>query len=265
MKRQYLASTLIIAAGLTLIPSSTVMAQDDWHFGLGTGFFGLNIKGDTGFTTAIGPVDLDTDLNTSEVSDLLDSAAGLGGYAAKGKWVLGYSVSQLKLEGTVAGTGPLGNPASALASFEFMGAEFTAARRFALKGKHAFSVLGGVRHSKHEYNFGLAIDNNPPNPPATFNRDIDQDWTDVLVGLTHGTRLSDKWTWGNRIDAGFGGSEGTYFLKTSFGWEFANHWALHLYAQDTSIEYENDNRGDPDWYLYDADEFGAGVNVLYTW
>ena len=143
--------------------------------------------------------------------------------------------------------------------------EFTAARRFAVKGKHAFSVLGGVRYSMHEYFFALVVDNNPPNPPAAFIRNIDQDWTDVLIGLTHGTQLSEKWTWSNRVDAGFGGSEGTYFLNTSFGWQFAKSWALNLYAQDTSIEYENDNRGDPDWYLYDADEFGAGVSILYTW
>jgi hypothetical protein len=225
----------------------------------------LNIDGDLGFTSALGPVDLGAELDTSEIQDLLDSAAGLGGYAAKGKWVLQYSAGQLKLEDSLTGTGPLGNPASAEASFKAVAGEFSAAYRFALTGKHAWSVLGGVRYIKHEYDFGLSIDNDPPNPPAALTRNIDQDWTDGLVGLVHSTRLGDKWGWSNRLDAGFGGSEGTYFFKTSFAWQVAKSWALGFYAQNMSIEFENDDRGDADWYLYDADEFGAGFNVLYTW
>jgi hypothetical protein len=97
-----------------------------------------------------------------------------------------------------------------------------------------------------------------------LGRDVDHDWTDVPVGLTHGTQLSETWTWSNRLDGGFGGSEGTCLFNSSANWRFAKSWVLGFYGQITSIEYENDDPGDPDWYLYDADEFGLGFNVLYT-
>ena len=49
-----------------------------------------------------------------------------------------------------------------------------------------------------------------------------------------------------------------------FNWEVAKSWVLGFYGKITSIEYENDDPGDPDYYLYDADEFGPGLNILYT-
>jgi hypothetical protein len=252
----------MLAAALALAPN--VVAQDKWKHGIGTGLFALNVKGDTGFTTALGPVELEADVNFDELREVLESAFGVGGYAAKGKWTLLYSAFQLSVEDSISGTGPLRNPASAGLDATYTGGEFAAAYRFAVTGKHAWSVLGGIRYLKHEYDFGVAIDNDPPNPPATLTRNIDEDWTDLLVGLTHATRLGDRWTWSNRLDAGFGGSEGTYFFNTSFNWQFTKSWALSLYGQITSIDFENDNPGDPDYYLYDADEFGPGLNILYT-
>lgn len=251
------ALAILILAALTMVLGSPAVAQDEWEFGIGTGFFGLNIDGDEGFTTALGPVDLDASLDSDEVREILESFFGLGGYAAKGKWVIRYSAQQLELEDSLGGTGPLGVPVSAGGTFNGSGAEVSAAYRFALKGKHAWSVLGGIRYTKHEYDFALNIGGAP------LARNIDQDWTDFIIGFTHGYQISEKWTWSNRLDAGFGGSEGTYFFNTSFDWQFAESWALGLFGQITSVEFENDNRGDPDWYLYDADEFGLGVNILF--
>jgi hypothetical protein len=118
--------------------------------------------------------------------------------------------------------------------------------------------LGGIRYTKHEYDFELRVGATP------LTRNIDHGWADVLIGLTHGTEISEKWTWSNRLDAGFGGSEGTYFFNSSFNWQFAKSWALGLYGKITSIEFENDDQGDSDWYFYDANEYGLGFNILYT-
>ena len=65
--------------------------------------------------------------------------------------------------------------------------------------------------------------------------------------------------------SGFGGSEGTLFFKTSFNRQFAKRWVLGLYGQIMAVDFEEDNRGDPNWYRYDANEFGVGANVLFTW
>jgi hypothetical protein len=256
----------MIVAALTFALAPAAVAKDEWEFGIGTGFFGLNIDGDAGISTiqdfpgapAGTPLLLDASLEFDEVRELLESAFGLGGFAAKGKWVIQYSFAQMELEDDISGATDGGVPVAAGLTFTGSGAEVTAAYRFAVTGKHAWSVLGGARYTKHEYDFDLTIG------AATLARDIDQDWTDVLVGLTHGNQLSMKWTWSNRLDGGFGGSEGTYFFNSSANWQFAKSWALGLYGQIMSIEFENDDPGDPDWYLYDAEEFGVGFNVLYT-
>ena len=125
-------------------------------------------------------------------------------------------------------------------------------------------MFGGARYTGHEYDLLLAVDNMPPAAPVMLTRNIDHDWTDAVIGLSHATRLGKKWSWSTRIDAGFGGSEGTSVFNTSFGWQFVKSFALSIYAQNTMIDFENDNRGDPDWYLYDGNEFGLGFIILYT-
>ena len=82
--------------------------------------------------------------------------------------------------------------------------------------------------------------------------------------MTLAVPLAEKWVWNNRVDAGFGGSEGTYSANTGVTWRFYKGWASTLYSKYTAIEFENGNRGDADWYLYDVDEFGVGLAVLYN-
>jgi hypothetical protein len=229
--RKHIAATIMIVAALTFALAPAAVAKDEWEFGIGTGFFGLNIDGDAGISTiqdfpgapAGTPLLLDASLEFDEVRELLESAFGLGGFAAKGKWVIQYSFAQMELEDDISGATDGGVPVAAGLTFTGSGAEVTAAYRFAVTGKHAWSVLGGARYTKHEYDF------------------------DLTIGA-----------------GGFGGSEGTYFFNSSANWQFAKSWALGLYGQIMSIEFENDDPGDPDWYLYDAEEFGVGFNVLYT-
>lgn len=95
-KKKRTASAVMTVIGLTFMLAPAALAEDDWKFGIGTGIFALNLDGDTGFDTVLGPVDLETDLDTSEIQDLLDSAVGLGGFASKGKWLLRFSAGQMK-------------------------------------------------------------------------------------------------------------------------------------------------------------------------
>jgi hypothetical protein len=73
--------------GLLSISLSGV-AHADWSFGIGTGIFRVNFDGDMGFDTAAGPVELDVDLDADDVSDVMETAFGLGGYATDGKWMI---------------------------------------------------------------------------------------------------------------------------------------------------------------------------------
>ncbi len=237
--------------------ASHVFAQDEWRHGIGTGLFALNLDGDQGLnTTLFGPVQIDLDLNTGEISDVMKTAFGIGGFSAKGKWKVLYSVQYMELGDDVSGTTSGAIPVAADLTFTGSGAEVAAVYRFAKKGKNLWGALGGVRYTKHEFESTLTIG------ASTFTRNFDENWTDVLVGLTHDRILSDKWSWNTRVDAGFGGSEGTVGFNTGASWRFADSWAASFYGKYTAQDFENGTKGDADWYLYDVDEFGVGATVL---
>jgi hypothetical protein len=81
--------------------------------------------------------------------------------------------------------------------------------------------------------------------------------------LTHAYSITPKVSWATRISGGFGGSEGSILLNTGIHWQAAKHWTLTFYGQRNAVDYENDDPGDPDYYVYDVDEFGAGFGVTY--
>lgn len=241
---------------LSFLVVQGAQADDEWKFGLGTGFFALNLDGDIGLNTISGPAKLDVDLDNSDVSDLLDSAFGLSGFAAKDKWRYNYSVSYMKLEGD--GSANIGaTPVTADVSFESTKAGAHAEYRFAQLERNEFGVLFGANYTKHDIENDLTIGGTPS------KRKLDNNWVDAVVGLTHAMSIGPKVSWSSRIQGEFGGSEGTLLIDSGINWQVANHWILRLYGRRTAVDYENDKPGDPEYYIYDVDEFGAGFGVTY--
>ena len=74
--------------------------------------------------------------------------------------------------------------------------------------------------------------------------------------------LAPRVGWSTRVDAGFGGSNGTYNIATSIGYTPLAWLTLSPNAYFMSIDYENGEPGDSDWYLYDANEFGWGLSFV---
>ncbi|MEE4382436.1 MAG: hypothetical protein V2J02_10605 [Pseudomonadales bacterium] len=236
-------------------------ANAEWHYGLGTGIYALNIEGDAAFgTAASGTVDIENDLDSSELSDMLDSARGLGGYATNGIWTIQASYGLVELENTFAGDGAsLGGGALVAGSWERTQGEVAVSYNLFREGRTTFGVIGGVRMTEHD--FDLATLNVQPGAA----RNVDEDWTDVILGVTHSYRLADGWTWASRAHYGSGGSEGTPFANTGLRWQAVNWLATTFYLQYEGVDFEEGNRGDVDYYAYDNDEFGAGIVLQLTW
>ena len=116
-------------------------------------------------------------------------------------------------------------------------------------------VLFGVRNLGHEWEFKA------PSPLSA----VDEDWTDAIVGLTHAWKFADNWSWSNRLDGGFGDSEGTVNFSTGLNWHLGQKWLLHFNAKQSAVEFETGTAGDSDFYLYDVDEttFGVGFTFLF--
>ena len=252
VSRKYIVAGLLC---LTMIIGFNATAYADWNYGIGTGLFRLNVEGDVGFGTqipALNPVEVEVDLDPDDISDLMETAFGLTGYATDGKWMVNLSVAHLKLEDTVSS-----GPVSTTLGFEMNSGEITVGYPVYSTPQLILGVLGGARYTKHEVSADFTS-------PITVSSSFDNSWTDAVVGLTLTVPLAEKWVWNNRVDAGFGGSEGTYSGSTGVTWRFYKGLSGTLYGKYTAVEYENGNKGEADWYLYDADEFGVGLAILYN-
>jgi len=250
--------TLIIL--LVTLSASSTFAQDEWRHGFGTGLFALNLDGDAGMnTTLLGPVEVNLDLSTDELMDYVETGLGFGGFSAKGKWKVLYSLQYLELGDDISGTTANGVPVSADVTFTVSGAELAGVYQLAQFGKSRWGLLGGLRYLKHEFESTLTAGE------SSLSRDLDESWVDVLFGFTHDAVISDKWSWNTRFDVGLGGSEGTFNFNTGATWRFAQSWAVNLYGKYTAQDFENGDKGDADWYLYDVNEFGAGATILFLY
>jgi hypothetical protein len=78
-------SLSVLCVSLMTLVVFASAAHAKWSFGIGTGFSLMNVDGKQGFTTVIaGPVKYDVKLDPDDISDLMQSAFGFGGYATDG-------------------------------------------------------------------------------------------------------------------------------------------------------------------------------------
>jgi hypothetical protein len=224
-------------------------AQDEWKFGIGTGLSSFSLDGEIGFPSATAGtgVIFDVDLDNSETSDLVASGLGLAGFAAKGKWKIHYAVGRVTLEDDDA--------ALVDAEWDKDQAEVAGVYNFAKTGNHAWGVLFGARHIAHEWTLTT----------ATETVEIDESWTDGLVGITHAVPFATRWSWTNRLDAGFGDSESSTMFTTALNVKVGEHWLFNFNIRATSIEFgDEDEIAQADFYLYDIDETAVGIGFMYT-
>lgn len=253
--------TLILTAGLCLAPLVGHSQEAPWAFGIGSGFQFLHAEGDVGFTSFRGAENVDLDLDPSDFRDLMDSVFGFSFFAAKDKWraVVGYGTLTLLDRANTELVGGALPPLRSKFEQTITFAEAAATYHFATTGRHFWSALVGVRNTRHEYDVRLGIG------AGQTKRKMDHDWTDAVLGFTHTYALRDRISWNNRIEAGLGQTDSFWAFNTSLNWQFARAWNLGFYIDYKMIDFENDSAGDSNWYLYDADEFGPGISIMYTW
>lgn len=242
-------------------------ARAEWQFGIGTGLMALKAEGDMGFQVIAldTPLQFDMELDPDDFQDLMESALGFGGFATDGKWMIQYSYSNLKLEGedSVVHQGVGGDTTvNFYTEFDMTGAELLIGYPIYDADSMTLRLYTGARYTGHELT-SIVTATGVVNDQR--GRTIDEDWTDVLVGIMADARLTEKWIWSTRLDGGWGGSEGTYFVTTGLGWRFHRHWSATLYGRYMAVDFENSNKGASDWYLYDVDESGVGLNFMFIW
>ena len=233
-------------------------SQDEWKFGIGTGISVLDVKGPLGFNSLlVGPVQVSMNLTPNDINNAAKSAFGFGGFAAKDKWKILYSLKYLELQGDVNGVTPGGVPISGRSNFKVSGGDVDGVYEFARSERAAWGALGGLRYTKHKFSNSLTIG------ASTRANDFSHSWTDVVIGLTNSFYFSKEWAWNTRVDAGFGGSNGTYHGNTGVSWKFAESWTTGATIDYIANNFETGTKGNSDWYLYKGREASAGINIMY--
>jgi hypothetical protein len=265
MKKNFAA--LLILLGFTAA-SNAFAGPNEWTYGIGTGLFGLNIKGSMGFKAPGGNFwpEVNGELNQGKTSDLMESAFGFGGYANKGDWTILYKVGQMKLGDTASGDSP-NTGASVRADISFTGkqAEVDGVYAFAKTGDNYWGALGGLRYYNQRLTWNITTSPGLV-PGLSGTNDVSASWVDAVVGITHKMPFKEKFVWHNQADIAGGGTKGTYHINTGVGWQFYKAWSADFYGNYIRYNYEKGTKGSSDnWYLYKAAEYGVGANVMYNW
>lgn len=182
----------------------------------------------------------------------METGFGLGGYATDGTWMIQYSFGKIKLGGEPSGNLPASVGGGTYAAdwfFEITSAEFTVGYTAYRSKNMKFSLrpYAGARYLKHDLGADLSITQGATTTEVP--RGVDNNWSDVLVGVSCGYVFSPKWSWSAGSDAGFGGTNGTFTGKTALSWKALKHMSLAPNFKFSAIEALNGEIGDSDWYL----------------
>jgi hypothetical protein len=257
---------LLALCAVSLIGVSDVDAKK-WYLGVGTGFTFLNAEGTEGFNTvAFGPIQADFSLDPSDFQDYMETGLGIGGYATDGTWMIQGQFGYLKLGGEPSGSLPAGVGGGTFTTdlaYEILVGQFTVGYTAYRSKDMKFSVTpyAGVRYTKHKTSADLVITQGAID--TALSRSIDDNWVDALIGSSFGYAISPKVSWSFGGDVGFGGSNSTFTGKTDLSWKPLTWMSVGPNFSYSVIDYENGEKGDSDWYIYDADEWGAGIGVLF--
>lgn len=263
---QSIKTTILALAFCALcVPDAQAQEGAPWFFGIGTGIARLSADGEQGFHAGeFGGVVIDIDLAPRDFDDYIQSAFGFGGYATNGTWMVQFSLGSMELgEELGGGTLPGGAIVTSDLSFDLFSTEALVGRTVYRSAGNRFALRPhiGIRHMRHELAVDLTITD--AGVSTDISRGIKQNWTDFLVGTSMDIKLKDNWGWNILLDAGFGGSEGTYRASTGWSWQIARHWSLSPNVSFMAIDYQNGVPGDVDFYLYDVNEFSYGLSFLF--
>lgn len=252
-------SALGISLGISLAVSS--VAHAEWFYGIGTGLSMMNINGQQGFNTIAGPVKYDVKLDPEDFSDITKSAFGFGGYATDGTYLVQYSLANIELEDEES-TAVGASTVTTKINFITRGGEVTVGYPIYKSPSVVAMIDGGVRYTRHQFDNTVTVSGAIN---AQRNREFSNGWTDAVLGVIVNVPLGPQWTWNNRANGGFGGSDGTYLASTGVTWRFHKKWSSALTAKYMNVKFENGSEGSSDWYFYDAEETSLGLVVLYNW
>lgn len=224
LARQHVLSvatlTLIMSASFW---SGTASAQesDAWKFRITPYMWMMSLDG----TTAALGQDVDVDASFSDVLDVLNIALSANMELSKGKFFAVFDPMYSQIESDFSDPG--GGPVGGTVKVDMLIADFNVGYSI----DENFGVYAGARY----YDQDISI---TPNTLPKIG--LGDDWTDIIVGLRAGGKVSENWSFMGKMDAAISGdSESAYYFQAVLLRHFGDNKHLDLGWRYYSVDYES--------------------------
>ena len=224
------AMLALIMPALVSPGSASAQESDEWKFRITPYLWMLGLDG----TTAAFGQDVDVDKSFSDILDVLNIALSANMELSKGNFFIVFDPLYAQLEADFVGPGP--GPVGGKIEIDMMIADLDVGYSF----DENFGIYVGARY----YDQDITI-----TPNLLPQQSLGDDWTDFIVGLRAGGKVSENWSFMSKLDGAVAGdSESAWYFQAVLLRHFGTNKHLDL-----------------GWRYYDVDyESGAGI-TRFKW
>ncbi|WP_138465699.1 hypothetical protein [Poseidonocella sp. HB161398] len=236
------------AALLVQLPGA-MPAAGDWEFTVTPYVWMSGIDGDLG--TIPGFPAQPVDLSFGDIWEDLDYGLFLFASARNGPWVFYLDSSAVKTTSKETVNGP--TVQSVEIESRTANLALAAGRTVAAAPGYNLDVYGGFRYWSLENDYKVRT------AAATYRKDTDDDWTDLIIGIAGRYALGGKWTaFGSADIGGFGaGADLEWTVTAGVNWAFSELAALSAGWRHLYIDYEEGGT------VYDVTQSGPILGLTF--
>ena len=187
----------------------------------------------------------DFEVDFKDAFENLETAFTIHFEAGKGRWRLLADVNYLNLGGSQEIQTPGGSADVDIKALILEGG-------FGYEVANQFWIIAGVRSFDLDTEIGFEIA--PSIAPS-------ESWFDLYGGLMWRPQLGKRWTFGGRLDAGFGGSDLTWNAEAIIDFQIGKWAAILAGYRHLNYDYRNQNTG----IKYDMSMSGPVAAFRFFW
>ena len=203
--------------------AASAQQSDEWKFRITPYFWLLGLDG----TTAALGQDVAVDASFSDIADNLNIALSANMELSKGKFFMVFDPMYAQLEADFVGPGGGGGPVGGTLDVDMVIADLN----FGYSFDENFGIYAGARY----YDQDLKL---TPNLLPTIP--LGDDWTDFIVGLRAGGKVSENWSFMGKLDAAVAGdSESAWYFQAVLLRHFGDKMHLDLGWRYYDVDYES--------------------------
>jgi len=211
--------SLIMSASLWSGAASAQQSSDEWKFRITPYLWMLGLDG----TTALLGQDVEVDKSFGDVLDVLNIALSANMELSKGNFFIVFDPLYAELEADFVGPGPVGGNVE----IDMVIADLNVGYSF----DENFGIYAGARY----YDQDITL-----TPNLLPQQSLGDDWTDFIVGLRAGGKVSENWSFMGKLDGAVAGdSNSAWYFQAVLLRHFGTNKHLDLGWRYYDVDYES--------------------------